>query len=31
MVALRLEAVGAHYGRHRVFTDITTDDITGGC
>ncbi|MFN3718593.1 MAG: ABC transporter ATP-binding protein [Rhizobium rhizophilum] len=30
MVALRLEAVGAHYGRHRVFSDITTGDIAGG-
>ena len=30
MVALRLEAVGAQYGRHRVFADITTGDITGG-
>ena len=26
MVALRLEAVGAQYGRHRVFADITTGD-----
>lgn len=30
MVALRLEALGAQYGRHRVFTDITTGDIAGG-
>lgn len=30
MVALRLEAVGAQYGRHRVFSEITTSDITGG-
>ncbi|MDH4442561.1 MAG: ABC transporter ATP-binding protein [Rhizobium sp.] len=30
MVALRLEAVGAQYGRHRVFSEITTSDIMGG-
>ncbi|TPP05960.1 ABC transporter ATP-binding protein [Rhizobium glycinendophyticum] len=30
MVALRLEAVGAQYGRHRIFSDITTSDISGG-
>lgn len=30
MVALRLEALGAQYGRHRVFADISTGDITGG-
>jgi len=30
MVALRLEALGAQYGRHRVFTDISTGDIAGG-
>ncbi len=30
MVALRLEDVGAQYGRHRVFSEITTSDITGG-
>jgi iron complex transport system ATP-binding protein len=30
MVALRLDAVGAKYGRHSVFTDISTGDITGG-
>jgi iron complex transport system ATP-binding protein len=30
MVALRLEAVGAQYGRHRVFSEISTGDIAGG-
>ncbi len=30
MVALRLEALGAQYGRHRVFSDISTGDIAGG-
>lgn len=30
MVTLKLEALGAHYGRNRIFTDITTGDIVGG-
>jgi iron complex transport system ATP-binding protein len=30
MVALKLEALGAQYGRNRIFTDITTGDIAGG-
>lgn len=31
MVALRLDRIGARYGRNRIFEDITTSPIEGGC